>query len=50
MAVGVKLVSFDEALATGDFFSLHMPLTPTTKNLFDDAAFAKVGSDALCAG
>ncbi|KAL6771313.1 PGDH1 [Auxenochlorella protothecoides x Auxenochlorella symbiontica] len=41
-AVGVKLVSFDEALATGDFFSLHMPLTPTTKNLFDDAAFAKI--------
>lgn len=29
-AVGVTLVSFDEALATGDFFSLHMPLTPGT--------------------
>ncbi len=29
-AVGVTLVSFDEALAQGDFFSLHMPLTPGT--------------------
>lgn len=27
-AVGVKLVGLDEALAQGDFFSLHMPLTP----------------------
>jgi D-3-phosphoglycerate dehydrogenase len=27
-AVGVTLVTFDEALAQGDFFSLHMPLTP----------------------
>jgi phosphoglycerate dehydrogenase-like enzyme len=24
----VRLVSFDEALEQGDFFSLHMPLTP----------------------
>ena len=30
-ALNVKLVSLDEALATGDFFSLHMPLTPDTK-------------------
>lgn len=30
-ALNVKLVSFDEALSTGDFFSLHMPLTPDTK-------------------
>jgi phosphoglycerate dehydrogenase-like enzyme len=27
-AQGVRLVSFDEALQQGDFFSLHMPLTP----------------------
>lgn len=27
-AVGVTLVTLDEALAQGDFFSLHMPLTP----------------------
>lgn len=31
LALGVKLVSFDEALAQADFFSLHMPLTPGTK-------------------
>lgn len=30
-ALGVRLVSFDQALADGDFFSLHMPLTPQTK-------------------
>eukprot|EP00775_Hariotina_reticulata_P007963 gene7964-8161_t len=45
-AVGVKLVSFDEALALGDFFSLHMPLTPGTKNMFNDAAFAKMKKGA----
>ena len=30
-ALNVKLVSFDAALSTGDFFSLHLPLTPDTK-------------------
>jgi D-isomer specific 2-hydroxyacid dehydrogenase, NAD binding domain len=30
-ALGVRLVGFDEALATADFFSLHMPLTDGTK-------------------
>lgn len=39
----MELVPFDEALARGDFFSLHMPLTPNTKHLFNDDAFAKVG-------
>eukprot|EP00899_Mesostigma_viride_P019638 jgi/Mesvir1/27676/Mv07396-RA.1 len=41
-AVGVRLVSFDEALELGDFFSLHMPLTPATDKMFNDAAFAKI--------
>ena len=27
----------------GDFFSLHMPLTPNTKGMFNDDAFGKVG-------
>jgi len=40
-ALGVQLVSFEDALKQGDFFSLHMPLTPSTKNLFNDATFAK---------
>jgi D-3-phosphoglycerate dehydrogenase len=41
-ALGVKLVSLDDALATADFFSLHMPMTPETKGLFNDALFAKM--------
>lgn len=40
-AVGVELVSFDEALARADFISLHIPLTPTTDKIFSDEAFAK---------
>ncbi|MEW5303676.1 MAG: hypothetical protein WDW36_006346 [Sanguina aurantia] len=40
-AVGVTLVTLDEALAQADFHSLHMPLTAGTKNLFNDATFAK---------
>ncbi|GFH10346.1 D-3-phosphoglycerate dehydrogenase, partial [Haematococcus lacustris] len=45
-ALGVRLVSFDEALQTADFFSLHMPLLPTTKNLFGAEAFAKIKKGA----
>lgn len=30
-AIGVRLVTLNEALAQGDFFSLHMPLTGQTK-------------------
>lgn len=41
-AIGVELVSFDQAIATADFISLHMPLTPSTKNIFNDDTFAKV--------
>lgn len=40
-AIGVELVSFDEALARSDFLSLHMPLTPTTNKVFNDETFAK---------
>lgn len=41
-AIGVTLVSFDELLGVSDFISLHIPLIPSTKNLIDDAAFAKM--------
>lgn len=41
-AQGVQLVTFDDALKMADFHSLHMPLTPGTKNLFGDSAFAKI--------
>ncbi|KAA8540186.1 hypothetical protein F0562_024251 [Nyssa sinensis] len=41
-AIGVDLVSFDEAISTADFISLHMPLTPTTSKIFNDETFTKV--------
>ncbi|KAK8964622.1 hypothetical protein KSP40_PGU000739 [Platanthera guangdongensis] len=41
-AVGVELVSFDEAVSTADFISLHMPLTPSTSKIFNDENFAKM--------
>ncbi|KAG0561202.1 hypothetical protein KC19_9G044800 [Ceratodon purpureus] len=40
-ALGVELVSFDEALTRADFISLHMPLTPTTDKIFNDESFGK---------
>ncbi|XP_010063633.2 D-3-phosphoglycerate dehydrogenase 2, chloroplastic [Eucalyptus grandis] len=41
-AMGVELVSFDQAIATADFLSLHMPLTPTTSKIFNDNTFSKM--------
>ncbi|TKY64689.1 D-3-phosphoglycerate dehydrogenase 2 [Spatholobus suberectus] len=41
-AIGVDLVSFDQAVSTADFISLHMPLTPTTNKIFNDNTFAKM--------
>ncbi|THU72334.1 hypothetical protein C4D60_Mb04t11000 [Musa balbisiana] len=41
-AVGVDLVTFDEAIAKADFISLHMPLTPSTSKILNDEAFAKM--------
>ncbi|CAN0880485.1 D-3-phosphoglycerate dehydrogenase 2, chloroplastic [Linum grandiflorum] len=41
-AMGVELVSFDQAISTADFISLHMPLTPTTKKMLNDETFAKM--------
>ena len=32
----------------GDFFSLHMPLTPNTKGMFNDEAFGKVRRGRCC--
>jgi phosphoglycerate dehydrogenase-like enzyme len=36
----VPLVAFDELVATSDVISVHAPLTPETRNLFDQATFA----------
>ncbi|KAG7583901.1 D-isomer specific 2-hydroxyacid dehydrogenase catalytic domain [Arabidopsis suecica] len=41
-AIGVDLVSFDEALSTADFISLHMPLTPATSKMLNDETFGKM--------
>ncbi|KAH6818893.1 D-3-phosphoglycerate dehydrogenase [Perilla frutescens var. frutescens] len=41
-AIGVDLVSFDDALASADFISLHMPLTAATKKILNDETFAKM--------
>lgn len=41
-AIGVDLVSFEQAISTADFISLHMPLTPTTNKIFNDDTFAKM--------
>ncbi|KAL6568654.1 D-3-phosphoglycerate dehydrogenase 2, chloroplastic [Orobanche hederae] len=41
-ALGVDLVSFDQAISTADFISLHMPLTPTTNKILNDETFAKM--------
>lgn len=40
-ALGVELVSFEDALSRADFISLHMPLTPTTDKIFNDESFGK---------
>jgi D-3-phosphoglycerate dehydrogenase len=40
--LGVELVSLDDLYATADFISVHTPLTPDTKGLVGDAAFAKM--------
>lgn len=39
-AIGVDLVPFDEAIATADFISLHMPLTPATSKILNDQCFS----------
>ncbi len=46
-SLGIELVEFEELLRRSDFITLHTPLTPDTKNLFDDAAFAKMKPTAF---
>ncbi|EYU21248.1 hypothetical protein ABFS82_09G130300 [Erythranthe guttata] len=41
-ALGAELVSFDQAISTADFISLHMPLTPATNKILNDDTFAKM--------
>ena len=39
--------SFEEVVSTSDIVSLHLPLTPKTKNLIDKEAFKKMKPTAL---
>ena len=39
--LGVQLVSLDDLFARSDFLSLHMPSTPTTKNIVNAERLAK---------
>lgn len=41
-SIGVELVSFDQAISTADFVSLHMPLNPSTQRIFNDQTFSKM--------
>lgn len=43
---GVAFASFDDLVAKSDFITLHLPLTPDTKNLFGAATFAKMKKGA----
>lgn len=39
---GVELVGLDELLATSDFVSLHVPLTPHTRHIIDERTLARM--------
>jgi D-3-phosphoglycerate dehydrogenase len=41
-AIGVDLLTFEEAISIADFISLHMPLTPATSKIFNDQAFSRM--------
>ncbi len=45
--LGVTYVSFEELLAQADFVTAHVPLTPETHHLFDDAAFERMKPTAV---
>jgi D-3-phosphoglycerate dehydrogenase len=44
---GIRVVTFDEALAQSDVVSVHVPLMPATKHLINAAALSKMKPDAL---
>src|SRR5262245_13037299 len=41
-SLGVELLSLDDLCLQADYLTLHLPSTPETKHLFNDARFAKV--------
>jgi D-3-phosphoglycerate dehydrogenase len=44
--LGARLTSLDDLLTQADFVSLHVPLTPATRNCFSHDAFQKMKSSA----
>lgn len=42
ISLGIDFVGWSELLERSDVLSLHLPLTPETHHLLDDAAFARV--------
>src|SRR3954468_4543328 len=40
--LGVELLPLEDVCAVADYLTLHLPSTPETKHLFNDARFAKV--------
>ncbi|MGE4299282.1 MAG: 2-hydroxyacid dehydrogenase [Desulfovibrionaceae bacterium] len=45
--LGAELVAFDELLTRADYISIHTPLTPATRHLFNEAAFLKMKPHAI---
>jgi D-3-phosphoglycerate dehydrogenase / 2-oxoglutarate reductase len=43
---GVRFASFEEVVTKSDFVTLHLPLTPETKNLFNAATIARMKKGA----
>jgi len=43
---GVKKVGIEELIKTSDFISIHCPLTPETRGMFNEAAFKKMKKTA----
>ena len=39
--LGVELMSIDDVCATADYITLHVPSTPETRHLFNDARFSR---------
>jgi D-3-phosphoglycerate dehydrogenase len=46
-AAGVENVTFEQLLATSDYVSIHAPLLPATRGLFNAQAFARMKKGAL---
>ncbi len=45
--LGCRPADFDALLSSSDFVSVHLPLTPETRHMFDDDAFARMKPTAI---